>query len=190
MDYFETDNSVDTEKVAVLGHSRGGKAALWTGAEDERFALTISNNSGAGGAALSRRKYGETVRALNDRFPHWFAENFEAFNRQEENLPVDQHMLIALMAPRAVYVASADEDLWADPRGEFLSLAHASPAYTLWEHAPIGPDDMPALDEPLVDGPRGYHVRSGGHNLTPDDWRHYMDFTDQLWLSQQQSKRE
>lgn len=180
MDYFETTSRVDTSKVALIGHSRGGKASLWAGAEDERFALVISNNSGSGGAALSRRKYGETLRAVN-RFDHWFAGNYDAFDDREETLPFDQHMLLSLIAPRAVYVASADEDLWADPRGEFLSLAYASPVYELWGYEPIRTDEMPPLDQPLVAGPRGYHVRSGGHNLTPQDWHYYMDFTGHLW---------
>jgi hypothetical protein len=180
LDYFETDPRVDAGKVAVIGHSRGGKAALWTGAEDARFAVTISNNSGAGGAALSRRRFGETVRAVN-RFTHWFNDNFKTFDDREDQLPFDQHLLVALIAPRAVCIASADQDLWADPRGEFLALAHASPVYALWDHPPIDPDAMPALDQPLVAGPRSYHVRTGGHNLTPVDWHHYMDFTDGLW---------
>lgn len=180
MDYFETDSRIDCSKVAVLGHSRGGKASLWAGAEDERFALVISNNSGSGGAALSKRCFGETIEAVN-RFTHWFAPNFLKYNGKEDELPFDQHMLLSLIAPRGLYVASADEDLWADPRGEFLSLAHASPVYALWNHPLIDSDDMPPLDVPLLSGPRGYHIRPGGHNLTPADWNYYMDFAGRLW---------
>ncbi len=185
MDYLETVSDIDAAKVAVLGHSRGGKASLWTGAQDERFALTISNNSGCGGAALSRRRFGETVARINESFPYWFCDNFNKYNNNEDALPIDQHQLIALIAPRAVYVASADTDLWADPRGEFQSLAHASPVYALWGHEEISPEAMPPLDTPVISGPRGYHIRTGGHNLTAYDWHRYMDLADQVFHSEQ-----
>ncbi|MEX2600229.1 MAG: hypothetical protein WD355_01195 [Balneolaceae bacterium] len=180
MDYLESDEEVDASKVALIGHSRGGKASLWAGAEDSRFSLVISNESGSGGAALSRRQYGETIRAVN-RFTHWFAENFQTWNGREQELPFDQHMLVSLIAPRAVYIASADEDLWADPKGEFLSLVHSSPVYRLWGHSAIRPEEMPALEEPFRSGPRGYHVRRGTHNLTPLDWNLFIDFAETVW---------
>jgi hypothetical protein len=180
MDYLESDSRVDAKKVAVLGHSRGGKTALWAGAQDERFALTISNNSGTAGAALHRRAYGETIRIIN-RNTHWFNDTYKTYNDRDGELPVDQHMLIAALAPRAVYVTSATEDLSADPRGEFSSLAYASPAYALFGHAAIDPARMPAADEPLIAGPRGYHIRTGGHNLTKYDWLRFADFAGILW---------
>jgi hypothetical protein len=181
MDYFVTDARVDAAHVAIVGHSRGGKAALWAGAEDPRFAMVVSNESGEGGAALSRRAYGETVARINTAFPHWFTAAYKTFNGRETALPVDQHMLLALAAPRALYVASADQDLWSDPRGEFLSLAASSPVFALWGDAPIGADAMPALDTPFVSGRRGYHVRSGVHDLTPYDWDRFADFADRVW---------
>ena len=180
VDYFETNPRIDARRIAVVGHSRGGKAALWAGAEDPRFAVVVSNESGESGAALSRRDYGETIARITTSFPYWFASNYKAFAGKAAALPVDQHMLLALIAPRALYVASADEDLWSDPRGEFLSLAHTSPVFALWGDAAIAPDAMPALEQPLISGRRGYHIRRGAHDLTPYDWDRFVDFVDTL----------
>ena len=174
MDYLETDKDIDARKVAVFGHSRTAKTALWAAAKDERFALAVSNNSGEGGAALARRWFGETVAILPEV---WFAKNYRRFADNVDALPVDQHLLIALIAPRPVYVASATQDEWADPRGEFLAALHAGPVFRLYGLKGLGVREMPPPDSPVGDSVR-YHIRTGKHDITPYDWEQYLSFAD------------
>jgi len=175
MDYLETDEAIDEEKVIVLGHSRLGKVALWAAASDNRFAACIANNSGCMGAALSKRNFGETVEVINKAFPHWFCGNFKKYSNNEDLLPVDQHMLLALIAPRPLYVASASDDLWADPKGEFLSISHASVVYNLYGIEGFTSSQMPGINSPVIDVV-SYHIRDGKHDITEFDWEQYIAF--------------
>lgn len=179
MDYLQTDPAINARRVVLMGHSRIGKAALWAGAQDERFAAVVSNESGEGGAALSRREYGETVERLNTSFPHWFTGRYKTYNRRVADLPVDQHQLLALIAPRPLYVASADGDQWSDPKGEFLGAFQAEGAYKLYGKTGLGTVPFPGLNQPVGQTVR-YHDRTGKHDVTDYDWAQYLRFADEL----------
>lgn len=182
-DYLTSDKSINANQIAVIGHSRGGKTALWAAAQDTRFAVAISNESGCGGAALSRRKYGETIGRITTSFPFWFAPRCSNYANLEQDLPFDQHQLIGLLAPRGVCIGSASEDLWADPHGEYLSMVHAAPVYKLLGKPSISRQEMPPPGEQVMVGPTSYHVRPGSHDLTEGDWLRYLIFLRQQFQS-------
>ena len=179
MDYLQADPAIDARRVILMGHSRIGKAAVWAGAQDERFAAVISNESGEGGAALTRRWYGETIERINTSFPHWFAGRYKTYNRSVADLPIDQHELLALIAPRPLYIASADGDQWSDPKGEFLGGVGAEPAYKLYGKTGLGTTPFPGLNQPVGQTVR-YHDRTGKHDVTDYDWAQYLRFADEL----------
>ncbi len=178
LDWLLTLPEVDHDAVIVLGHSRLGKTALWAGACDPRFAMVVSNESGCGGAALSRRNYGETVGVITSRFPHWFCPSFGTYAGRELELPVDQHTLLGMVAPRPLYVASAEGDRWADPRGEFLSAEAVSPVWKLYGRTGLGTKAYPEVGTSVGDYVR-YHVRAGKHDLLLEDWQHFAEMAEQ-----------
>jgi hypothetical protein len=177
MDYLEKDKEVDAKRVAIMGHSRLGKTVLWAGAIDTRFAMVLSNCSGEGGASLFRREYGETISNLVDAFPYWFDGNFRKDRNHADRLPVDAHELIALIAPRSVYITGAEDDRWGDPKGEFLACVAAGPVYRLLGAQDLGTGEMPALNQPIMRD-IGYHVRTGKHAVTTFDWDQFLTFAD------------
>lgn len=175
LDVLLADPRIDPDRIIVLGHSRMGKTALWAAAQDERFAGAISNESGCGGAALTRREFGETIGAITSKFPHWFCPRFAEYAARADALPVDQHMLLGLLAPRPLYVASAADDLWADPKGEYLSVYHAAPVYRLFGYGTVTVPEPPPVGT-HVGNRISYHCRSGGHDITRFDWERYLRF--------------
>jgi hypothetical protein len=179
LDYLETDPFVNAKKVALIGHSRLGKVALWAGASDSRFAMVISNESGEAGAALSKREFGETIKNITDQFPYWFVPAYKSFSGNSEALPVDQHMLLGLIAPRPLYVASAEGDLWSDPHGEFLSLLNAERVYNLYHLTGLNTYFIPKANHP-VGGIIRYHIRTGGHGINSYDWQQYIKFASEF----------
>ncbi|MGB6743790.1 MAG: hypothetical protein WBE38_09030 [Terracidiphilus sp.] len=177
LDYLETNRRVDPHRVAVFGWSRLGKAALWAGANDRRFAAVISNESGAGGAKLFRRDVGEDVHRLNTLFPHWFCRNFRDYNGMDSQLPFDQHLVLSAIAPRPLSIGSAAEDTNADPEGEFTSCVLASAVYRFLGSSGLDSTVMPKAGE-AISGRISYHIRPGKHDVEPSDWQNYLDFLD------------
>lgn len=176
LDYLLTTDYADPERIAVVGHSRLGKTALVAGAYDTRFVLACSNDSGCSGAAITREKQGERVRQITDKFPYWFCENYKRYIDKEDEMPFDQHFLIGAIAPRAVSIGSAKEDLWADPDNEYLGACAASPAWDLLLKKGFAhPDRLPECGDRLTEGKLSYHLRAGTHYLSRADWQVYID---------------
>lgn len=180
LDILVSHPDLDPERLIVMGHSRNGKAALWAGAQDRRIKLVISNMSGCMGAAISRRLHGETLFWMNNIYPHWFSPILQGFNDREEKLPFDQHHLIALMAPRSILIASAEDDNWADPMGEFMGAKEAEPVYRLLGESGLEAETIPPVDT-LIDSRIGYHIRPGDHGISQDDWRVFIQYA-RKWM--------
>jgi hypothetical protein len=180
VDYLTQDPDIDASRIAAVGHSRNGKAALLAAAFDDRIGIAFPHQAGCGGSAPSRGKVGESVKAINDRFPHWFNGAFKQFNNAPERLPFDQNGLVALCAPRAVLFSAAQEDQWANPAGQFEVLKAADGVYRLFGVQGLEVQQMPPLRQ-LVGNHLGYYIREGKHSMTSDDWRVFMDFADRQW---------
>jgi (4-O-methyl)-D-glucuronate---lignin esterase len=180
VDYLVTDREVDAHRIAALGHSRNGKTALLAAAFDERIAMAFPHQAGCGGSAPSRSHVGESVKAINDRFPHWFKAQFKLFNDAPERLPFDQNCLVALCAPRPVLFTAATGDQWSNPAGQFQVLQAADPVYRFLGAEGLAAKESPAVGK-LVASRLGYYLREGGHSMTADDWRVFMDYADSQW---------
>lgn len=178
IDYFETDKDIDAKRIAIQGTSRLGKTVLWAGASDPRIAMVIASCSGEGGAAISRRNYGETIKHLTapTRYPYQFAANYHNFASDYNSYKVDGHMLVSLMAPRPVLLQTGDTDVWSDPKGEFIAAAAAEPVYKLFGKSGPGNDIMPKPGDRSMLNPLGYFMHAGGHGTIPSDWDVYLEF--------------
>ena len=177
MDYLETDKSIDAKKVAIYGVSRLGKTVMWAGAHDQRFAMVIASCSGEGGAALSRRNYGETIAHLTapTRYPYQFAANYARYANKVNEFPVDAHMLVAMIAPRPVFLQTGLTDSWSDPKGEFLAAVAAEPVFKLLGKQGLGTTTMPEPGQAIMHT-IGYHMHPGGHGTSPGDWEYFLKF--------------
>ena len=178
LDYLQKDRDVDGKRVIAVGQSRLGKTVLWAGAQDQRFAAVVASCSGEGGAALSRRDYGENLDNMTTTYLYQFSENFHGYYRKWNDLPVDAHMLVALMAPRPLLLNTGSEDQWSDPHGEFLAAQAAAPVWALFgKKGPAAGEPQPPLDRPLLDD-LAFHEHTGRHAILPTDWRVFLDFAD------------
>jgi hypothetical protein len=180
VDYLVADKDINAKRIAVVGHSRLGKTALVAAAFDERIALVIPHLAGCGGTAPSRGKIGESVKQINDRFPHWFNAEFKNFNDQPDRLPFDQHCLVALCTPRPVLFTNATDDTWANPDGQFEVLRGADPVYRLLQAGGVDAKRMPKVGR-LIDSTLGYHIRPGKHSMGREDWKVWLAFVEKQW---------
>lgn len=181
IDYLQSDANVDPKRIAIQGHSRLGKTVLWASAVDERVAAVFSSCAGEMGSALARRDWGETVDDMAQNFPWQFAGAFQKWPGRWQEMPVDAHMLIALSAPRPVFISGGTTDQWADPVGEFLATVAAGPVYRLLGRKDLGVTELPPLDTPITAGDLGWHYHTGGHTATPEDWRAFVTFLDKYF---------
>lgn len=183
IDCLETMQEIDPRRIMVLGHSRLGKTSLWAAATDPRIAIAVSNDSGSTGAALARGNRGETVEDITTHFPYWFTDTYSLYNGRETQMPFDQHMLLALVAPRPLYVASASLDAWAAPRNEMRSAQLCGEVYRLYGRKPLTwqQSELPPAGSTFIDGDVAYHLREGGHDILAYDWQRFMDFADKYF---------
>ncbi|MEY2427871.1 MAG: (4-O-methyl)-D-glucuronate---lignin esterase [Verrucomicrobiota bacterium] len=188
VDYLVSNPAVDAHRIAALGHSRNGKSALLAAAFDERIGLVFPHQAGCGGSAPSRSKSGESVKAINDEFPHWFNARFKEFNDAPERLPFDQHCLVALCAPRPVLFSNAAGDAWSNPPGQFEVLQAAAPVYRLLGVADLASMQMPPMRQ-LMPSTLGYYLREGKHSMTVDDWQIFLNFADYHWGKPRQTPK-